>query len=194
MLLTLYQDDKPLSLSPEPPSSPRLSLTGEGVPSINGDSIRVCWLPALDSGGLDDLRYNVYLYVTNEEPPVFNRVNSESIVLAEGGSNQTTLCHNLEDIATDTSYGIIVVSANSATGDPQMLANVDDVQGRSVVFFLTLGELAQVGSTSCNGMYVVFIQHLIACKQRYNINREMNRGTYVNSVVKGYAGGGGGGG
>lgn len=131
------------------------------MPSVDGRSIRVCWLPALDSGGLDDLRYNVYLYVTDEEVPVFNRFNSEGIVQEEGGNNQTALCHSLEDIATDTSYGIIVVSANGATGDPETLTNVDDVQGRSVVFFLTLGQLAQVGSISCNGNYHACYQGLI---------------------------------
>lgn len=133
-----------------PPSSPRLLLTSEGVPQVSQTSITVCWLPSLDMGGLDDLHYNIYLYDTDSPAPEFNRVNSNE-VLQEGGGNQTSICYELQDIDTQTSYGIIVVAANGATGDPAMLRDLDQVQGHSVVFFLSLGEdLVPVGGATCN--------------------------------------------
>lgn len=138
-----------------PPSSPRLLLTRNGVPQVSQSSITVCWLPALDMGGLNDLHYNIYLYDTADSDPVFNRVNKELVVQEEGGDNQTSICYELRDINTQTSYGVIVVSANGATGDPMVLRGVDEVQDHSVVFFLTLGEdLVPVGGSDsgpCNG-------------------------------------------
>lgn len=139
-----------------PPSSPRLLLTGNGVPQVRQSSITVCWLPALDTGGLDDLRYNIYLYDTTDPDSEFNKLNDEGVVQEEGGDNQTSICYELEDIDTQTSYGIIVVAANGVTGDPLLLSDLDQVQGRSVVFFLTLGEdLVPDGGSSSNGDYLI---------------------------------------
>ncbi len=64
----------------EPPPSPRLFLEQGGAPRVSQGSIRVCWLPALDSSGLNDLRYNVYIYNTDQDDPIYNRVNSDGVV------------------------------------------------------------------------------------------------------------------
>lgn len=106
-------------------------------------------------GGLTDLHYNIYLFDTTDPDPVFNRVNQEAVEQEAGGDNQTSICYPLRDINTQTSYGVIVVSANGATGDPAVLRGIEEVQDHSVVFFLTLGEdlVVDRGSTPspCNG-------------------------------------------
>lgn len=102
----------------------------------------MCWLPALDSGGLDDLHYNIYLFNTELDDPEFNKVNTEPVVQENGQNN---ICYELEGTDTSESYGIIVVSANGATGDPPTLMNLDEVQGHSITFFLSRGQAA------CNG-------------------------------------------
>ena len=109
----------------------------------------MCWLPSLDTGGLDDLRYNLYLFDATEEAPEFNKVNDEGVVQEEG-DNQTVICYELQDINTDASYGIIVVAANGATGDPQVL-QTDQVPSHSAVFFLS-----RVEGQDCSGKYSNF--------------------------------------
>ena len=137
------------------PSSPRLLLSEGGIPQVSQSSITVCWLPALDAGGLDDLRYNLYLFDTDSSNPEYNKVNSDGVVQESGGNNQTRICYELQDIDTQTSYGIIVVSANGATGDPERLTDVDTVQGHSVVFFLSLGD----DLTPTTGEYFIVESH-----------------------------------
>lgn len=107
----------------------------------------MCWLPALDSGGLDDLRYNVYLYDTSLEEPFFERVNEE-MEIRSVINDTSILCHDAPIINDETSYGVVVVSANGATGDPENFTDVSEVQDRFVVFFVALG-----GDQQCSGKF-----------------------------------------
>lgn len=137
-----------------PPSSPRLILGSAGSPRRNGDTITICWLPALDPGGLSDLRYNIYVYDTSVDDPTFERANPSEGIVQGAGDDQTQICYDVEVSDTGSSYGIIVVSSNGATSvtDTQVLMNVEDVQDRSVTFFVTPSALA-----SCNRKPVIMV-------------------------------------
>ena len=116
---------------------------------MNQDSITVCWLPALDSVGLDDLRYNIYLYDSTLEEPTYQKANDEGIV-QEDGDSDTNICYDVSVENTDTSYGVLVVSANGATGDQEELTDVQEVQDRFVVFFVALGSDLVAESECCS--------------------------------------------
>ena len=116
----------------------------------------MCWLPSLDTGGLDDLRYNLYLFDTTDVAPEFNKVNDEGVVQEEGDS---MICYELQDINTNTSYGIIVVAANGATGDPQVL-QADQVPSHSAVFFLSMVEGPDLSSKYSNFSLLCISHHV----------------------------------
>lgn len=125
-----------------PPSSPRLIPGRGGAPQVGvgSRSITVCWLPAINSGGLNNVHYNIYLYDTNQDNPIFNKVNPEGIMHERSAStNNDRICYEATGVDPQTSYGVVVVSANGATGNPQTLTNLEAVQNRSVVFFVALG-------------------------------------------------------
>ena len=67
--------------------------------------------------------------------------------MQDGEGSQTQICYDVKVRNDQTSYGIIVVSSNGATAgtDVKVLANVQDVQSRSVTFFVTYS-----GVKSCN--------------------------------------------
>ncbi len=129
-----------------PPSSPRLILSGSGTPRIGQNSISVCWLPAEDSGGLDDLHYNIYLYDTSLDNPDYLKANNEGI-FQENGNSDSNVCYEVEITGENINYGVLVVSANGATGDPQSITDVGSIEGRFVAFFLSSSQ----NLSSCNG-------------------------------------------
>ena len=136
-----------------PPSSPRLILGSGGLPIVSGDITTVCWLPALDKGGLDDLRYNIYIFSTDEKSPTYMRLNPAEGVVQQGGDDNTQVCYDAKITGVGLNYGIIVVSTNGATVSTDGVAiNVEDVQGRSVAFFV-----AGSPATSCPCKYFLYL-------------------------------------
>ena len=116
---------------PEPPSSPQLLAS---KPTVDGTFVTVCWGPALNSGGLDDLHYNVY--VRQVDQAVYTKVNNEGIF-----SSESKICHEVSGLDAMTSYAVVVVSANGATGDPETLdQQLTSVQGHFVAYFVDTGE------------------------------------------------------
>ena len=121
-----------------PASSPRLILGSGGLPVVNGDMITVCWLPSLNKGGLDDLRYNLYVFSTDVQSPTFRRLNPPEGVVQEDGDDTTNVCYAARIAGFGINYGMIVVATNGATAsiDGEVITDAELVQGRSVAFFV----------------------------------------------------------
>lgn len=128
---TIRDPNSPRDPCAESPSSP--VLTRKPV-TVDGTFVRVCWGAALDSGGLDDLHYNVYVQRTDSSSG-FTKVNADSIV----GSGE--ICHEISGLDPFSSYAVIVTSANGATGDPETLdQQLSTVQGRFLAYYVDTGE------------------------------------------------------
>jgi len=98
----------------------------------------VCWLPSLDKGGLNDLRYNLYIFSTDTEKPTYRRLNPPEGVVQQDGDDTTKICYKAEITGVGANYGVIVVATNGATAsvDGEVISDVELVQGRSVAFFV----------------------------------------------------------
>ena len=72
--------------------------------------------------------------------------------MQEGESNETRICYNVEVSDSRSDYGLIVVSSNGATAvtDVEVLSDVQDVQSRSVTFFVATPVIS-----SCNRKLVI---------------------------------------
>ncbi len=140
-----------------PPSSPRLILGREGVPIVSGCVATVCWLPALDKGGLNDLRYNIYIFSTESNSPRYTRLNPPEGVVQQNGGDSTKVCYDATSSGFGDNYGIIVVSTNGATAsiDGAVISNVEEIQGRSVAFFVA-GK-----SCFCSTRYVAVVRRTL---------------------------------
>ena len=97
----------------------------------------------MDSGGLDDLHYNVYIRQVDQA--TYTKANSEGIV-----SSKQTICHEVSGLNPMSSYAIVVASANGATGDPETLdQQLTRVQGHFVAYFVDTGEATGVCVCVC---------------------------------------------
>ena len=97
--------------------------------------VSLCWGAALDSGGLDDLHYNIYIHLPGVDGPMYRKVNNEAI------KGKGEICYNVSGIKPMSSYAIVVTSANGATGDPKTLdQSLTTVDGQYVAFFVDTGE------------------------------------------------------
>ncbi len=104
-------------------------------PVVDGTVVTVCWGSALNTGGLDDLHYNVYIRQVGMDVAMYNKVNDNPIT----GSGE--LCHDISGLNLSSSYAVVVTSANGATGDPPMLdQQLSSVQGQFVAYFVDTGE------------------------------------------------------
>ena len=121
---------------------------------MDGNITMVCWLPALDKGGLDNLRYNIYIFSTDKDNPTYMRLNPAEGVVQQGGDDNSQVCYDAKITGVGPNYGIIVVSTNGATAsiDGDTIGNVEDVQGRSVAFFV-----AGSPATSCPCKYFLYL-------------------------------------
>ena len=77
--------------------------------------------------------------------------------MQDGEGSQTQICYDVKVRNNETGYGIIVVSSNGATAgtDVKVLANVQDVQNRSVTFFVTYS-----GVNSCNRKLAIISRYV----------------------------------
>ena len=104
-------------------------------PVVDGTFVTVCWGSALNTGGLDDLHYNVYVHQVGMDGAMYNKVNDNPIT----GSGE--LCHEISGLNSMSSYAVVVTSANGATGDPPTLdQQLSSVQGQFVAYFVDTGE------------------------------------------------------
>jgi len=109
---------------------------------VDGTLVRVFWRSAQDSGGLDDLHYNVYVRAGE---PQYSRVNDVPII----GTGD--LDYEVVGLAPGTSYTIVVTSANGATGDPETLdLELSTVQGQFVAYFVGTGQAGNSTAAPCN--------------------------------------------
>ena len=117
--------------TPESPSPPLLTVE----PVVDGTYVDVCWGAALDSGGLNDLHYNIYVHQTGVDGPMYMKINDVGIM----GTGE--ICHPVSGFNPMSSYAIVVTSANGATGDPETLdQSLTTVEGQYVAFFVDTGE------------------------------------------------------
>ena len=119
--------------TPESPSPPLLTVE----PVVDGTNVDVCWRAALNSGGLNDLHYNIYVHQIGVEGAMYMKVNDVGIT----GTGE--ICHPVPSSRLNpmSSYAILVTSANGATGDPETLdQSLTTVDGQYVAFFVDTGE------------------------------------------------------
>ena len=102
----------------------------------------MCWLPALEKGGLNDLSYSIYLYDTSLMEPVFKRVGT----VTGNFTNQEKIPFDVDISDAASSFSVMVVSVNGATGDPESFTDVQEVQDRSVVFFFSRDQCSGKGT------------------------------------------------
>ena len=86
-------------------SSALLLLVHEGVPTVRQSSISLCWLPALDTGGLNDFHYNIYLFNTSENNPIIIQQSQQRIMWYDRELKATFTMNCMQDINVQTSYG-----------------------------------------------------------------------------------------
>ena len=131
-------------LSVEPPTAPQIS---PDPPTIDGTFIVVCWRAVNNSGGRDDLHYNIYTLPAGGS--IFSRANAEPI--EPSGANQ---CYELSGLQSQTSYTIVVTSANGATNDPVEFEELSQVENRFIAFYVSTGEGGgEFFVESCTYMY-----------------------------------------
>ncbi len=104
-------------------------------PVVDGTFTTVYWSASLNSGGLDDLHYNIYVHRVGTTGAMYNKVNTEPI------TGTSDLSYNVPGLDGSSSYAIVVVAANGATGDPQTLdQQLTEVDGHYVAYFVDTGE------------------------------------------------------
>ena len=66
-----------MSLKTGSPSAPRFDLTSP--PVLEGTDITLVWLPSNDTGGANNLYYDVYTAQLDSSDPVFCKQNNDDI-------------------------------------------------------------------------------------------------------------------
>ena len=94
-----------------------------------GNAVFVTWLAANDTGGRDDFHYNIYVLANNSG--VFVKWNVNPI---------DDTFYTITDLDVSSSYSIVLVSSNGATGDPDQFTDVLVVQNRFLLFYVVTGE------------------------------------------------------
>lgn len=68
-------------------------------------------------------------------------------MMKDGGGSDAAICYEAE-LSGNSDYGLLVVSTNGVTGDPQSITDVDSIQGQYVAFLVSSTSRTEKSETS----------------------------------------------